>query len=120
VLASNTSTLPITGLAALSKRPKNFIGLHFFSPVDRMPLVEVIRPKRTVRRDARRERLDFVQRLRKCPIVVNDARGFFTSRFFGSYVNEGIAMVGEGVAPALIENVGRHAGHAGRAARRAG
>jgi 3-hydroxyacyl-CoA dehydrogenase/enoyl-CoA hydratase/3-hydroxybutyryl-CoA epimerase len=109
VLASNTSTLPITGLAALSKRPKNFIGLHFFSPVDRMPLVEVIRGKRTS--DATLARaLDFVQRLRKCPIVVNDARGFFTSRFFGSYVNEGIAMVGEGVAPALIENVARMLG----------
>ncbi len=109
VLASNTSTLPITGLAALSKRPKNFIGLHFFSPVDRMPLVEVIRGKRTS--DATLARaLDFVQRLRKTPIVVNDSRGFFTSRFFGSYVNEGIAMVGEGVAPALIENVARMLG----------
>ncbi|MBU6379605.1 MAG: enoyl-CoA hydratase/isomerase family protein [Gammaproteobacteria bacterium] len=109
VLASNTSTLPITGLAALSKRPKNFIGLHFFSPVDRMPLVEVIRGKRSS--DATLARaLDFVQRLRKTPIVVNDSRGFFTSRFFGSYVNEGIAMVGEGVAPALIENVARMLG----------
>jgi 3-hydroxyacyl-CoA dehydrogenase/enoyl-CoA hydratase/3-hydroxybutyryl-CoA epimerase len=106
VLASNTSTLPISGLAALSKRPRNFVGLHFFSPVDRMPLVEVIRGKRTSEATLARA-LDFVQRLRKCPIVVNDSRGFFTSRFFGSYVNEGIAMVGEGVAPALIENAAR-------------
>ncbi|MFM8481334.1 MAG: 3-hydroxyacyl-CoA dehydrogenase NAD-binding domain-containing protein [Gammaproteobacteria bacterium] len=109
VLASNTSTLPITGLASYSKRAKNFIGLHFFSPVDRMPLVEFIRVKKTS--DATLARaLDFVQRLRKTPIVVNDSRGFFTSRFFGSYVNEGIAMVGEGVAPALIENAARMLG----------
>jgi len=109
VLASNTSTLPITGLAEYSKRPKNLIGLHFFSPVDRMPLVEVIRGKRTS--DATLARaLDFVKLLRKTPIVVNDSRGFFTSRFFGSYVNEGIAMVGEGVSPALIENVARMLG----------
>lgn len=109
VLASNTSTLPITGLAEYSKRPKNVIGLHFFSPVDRMPLVEVIRGKRTS--DATLARaLDFVKLLRKTPIVVNDSRGFFTSRFFGSYVNEGIAMVGEGVSPALIENVARMLG----------
>lgn len=109
VLASNTSTLPITGLAEYSNRPKNFIGLHFFSPVDRMPLVEVIRGKRTS--DAALARaLDFVKLLRKTPIVVNDSRGFFTSRFFGSYVNEGIAMVGEGVNPALIENVAKMLG----------
>ncbi|NBP07891.1 MAG: 3-hydroxyacyl-CoA dehydrogenase [Gammaproteobacteria bacterium] len=109
VLASNTSTLPISGLASYSKRAKNFIGLHFFSPVDRMPLVEIIRGKKTS--DATLARaLDFVQRLRKTPIVVNDSRGFFTSRFFGSYVNEGIAMVGEGVAPALIENTARMLG----------
>lgn len=109
VLASNTSTLPITGLADYTKRPRNFVGLHFFSPVDRMPLVEVIRGRKTS--DATLARaLDFVARLRKTPIVVNDARGFFTSRFFGSYVNEGIAMVGEGVAPALIENVARMLG----------
>ncbi|MFZ8885436.1 MAG: 3-hydroxyacyl-CoA dehydrogenase NAD-binding domain-containing protein [Steroidobacteraceae bacterium] len=109
VLASNTSTLPITGLASYSKRPANFIGLHFFSPVDRMPLVEVIRGKKTS--DATLARaLDFIQRLRKTPIVVNDSRGFYTSRFFGSYVNEGIAMVGEGVSPVLIENVARMLG----------
>lgn len=109
VLASNTSTLPITGLAEYSKHPKNLIGLHFFSPVDRMPLVEVIRGKKTS--DATLARaLDFIKLLRKTPIVVNDSRGFFTSRFFGSYVNEGIAMVGEGVSPALIENVARMLG----------
>jgi 3-hydroxyacyl-CoA dehydrogenase/enoyl-CoA hydratase/3-hydroxybutyryl-CoA epimerase len=109
VLATNTSTLPITGLAEYSKRPKNVIGLHFFSPVDRMPLVEVIRGKRSS--DATLARaLDFVKLLRKTPIVVNDSRGFFTSRFFGSYVSEGIAMVGEGVSPALIENVARMLG----------
>ncbi|MBM4233001.1 MAG: 3-hydroxyacyl-CoA dehydrogenase [Gammaproteobacteria bacterium] len=106
VMASNTSTLPITSLAGYSKRAKNFIGLHFFSPVDRMPLVEIIRGKKTS--DATLARaLDFVQQLGKTPIVVKDSRGFFTSRFFGSYVNEGIAMVGEGVTPALIENAAR-------------
>jgi 3-hydroxyacyl-CoA dehydrogenase/enoyl-CoA hydratase/3-hydroxybutyryl-CoA epimerase len=106
VLASNTSTLPITGLAGYAKRPRNFIGLHFFSPVERMPLVEVIRGKKTS--DATLARaLDLVARLRKTPIVVNDSRGFFTSRFFGSYVSEGVAMVGEGIAPALIEGAAR-------------
>jgi 3-hydroxyacyl-CoA dehydrogenase/enoyl-CoA hydratase/3-hydroxybutyryl-CoA epimerase len=109
VLASNTSTLPITGLAELAKRPKDFIGLHFFSPVDRMPLVEVIRGRKTS--DATLARaLDLVARLRKTPIVVNDARGFFTSRFFGSFVSEGVTMVGEGIAPALIENAARMIG----------
>ena len=109
VIATNTSTLPITGLAEYAKRAKNFIGLHFFSPVDRMPLVEVIRGKRTANATLARA-LDFVQRLRKTPIVVNDSRGFFTSRFFGSYVNEGISMIAEGVNPALIENVARMLG----------
>ena len=109
VLASNTSTLPVTGLAELAKRPKDFIGLHFFSPVDRMPLVEVIRGRKTS--DATLARaLDLVARLRKTPIVVNDARGFFTSRFFGSFVSEGVTMVGEGIAPALIENAARMIG----------
>jgi len=109
VLATNTSSLPITGLAQYSKRPAQFIGLHFFSPVDRMPLVEVIRGRKTS--DATLAgALDFVQRLRKTPIVVNDARGFFTSRFFGSFVNEGISMLAEGVSPALIENAARMLG----------
>jgi 3-hydroxyacyl-CoA dehydrogenase / enoyl-CoA hydratase / 3-hydroxybutyryl-CoA epimerase len=109
VFATNTSTLPITGLAEQSSRPEQFIGLHFFSPVDRMPLVEVVRGKRTSDETLARA-LDFVALLRRTPIVVNDSRGFFTSRFFGAIVNEGVAMVGEGVNPALIENVARIAG----------
>jgi 3-hydroxyacyl-CoA dehydrogenase/enoyl-CoA hydratase/3-hydroxybutyryl-CoA epimerase len=109
VFASNTSSLPITGLAEISVRPDRFIGLHFFSPVDRMPLVEVIRGKATS--DATlAEALDLVQQLRKTPIIVNDSRGFFTSRFFGAVVNEGVALLTEGVKPALIENASKHAG----------
>ncbi len=109
IFASNTSTLPITGLAQASIRPENFIGLHFFSPVDRMPLVEIIRGKATS--DACLARaMDFVKKIRKTPIVVNDSRGFYTSRVFGTYVAEGLALLGEGVAPALIENAGRLAG----------
>ena len=109
IFASNTSTLPITGLAQASKRPESFIGLHFFSPVDKMPLVEIIRGSRTS--DATLARaMDFVQRIGKTPIVVNDSRGFYTSRVFGTYVREGMAMLAEGVAPALIENAGRLAG----------
>ena len=109
VFASNTSTLPISGLAKAAKRPKDFIGMHFFSPVPRMPLVELIRGKRTS--DACLARaMDFVKRIGKTPIVVNDARGFFTSRVFATYVGEGLAMLSEGVAPALIENGGRLAG----------
>ncbi len=109
LFASNTSTLPITGLAAAWSRPENFIGMHFFSPVDRMPLLEIIRGKRTS--DACLARaLDLAAMLRKTPIVVNDSRGFYTSRVFATYVNEGMAMLREGVAPALIENAGRLAG----------
>lgn len=109
VFASNTSSLPITGLAEVSVRPDRFIGLHFFSPVDRMPLVEVIRGKATS--DATlAEALDLVQQLRKTPIIVNDSRGFFTSRFFGAVVNEGVTLLTEGVKPALIENASKHAG----------
>ncbi len=109
VFASNTSTLPITGLAEASARPAGFIGLHFFSPVDRMPLVEVIRGQATSD-ETLAKAIDFVTRIRKTPIVVNDSRGFFTSRVFATYVREGLAMLGEGVAPALIENAGRMAG----------
>lgn len=109
VIASNTSTLPITGLAEAVSRPESFIGLHFFSPVDRMPLVEVIRGKRTSD-EALARALDFVQWLRKTPIIVNDNRGFFTSRFFGQFVGEGVMMVAEGVKPALVENAARMAG----------
>lgn len=109
VLATNTSALPITLLAQASVRPERFIGLHFFSPADRMPLVEVIRGKAT--NDATLARaLDFVAQLKKTPIVVNDARGFFTSRFIGAFIDDAIGMVAEGIAPALIENCARHAG----------
>jgi len=109
VFASNTSTLPITGLAEASARPDNFIGLHFFSPVDRMPLVEIIRGRRTS--DATLARaMDYVKRIAKTPIVVNDSRGFYTSRVFGTYVGEGLALLAEGVGPALIDNAGRMAG----------
>ena len=109
VFASNTSTLPITGLAGNSARPDRFIGLHFFSPVDRMGLVEVIVGKRTSKATIAHA-LDFVGQLRKTPIVVNDSRGFYTSRVFGFYCHEGMRLLEEGVAPALIENAGRMAG----------
>jgi 3-hydroxyacyl-CoA dehydrogenase/enoyl-CoA hydratase/3-hydroxybutyryl-CoA epimerase len=109
VFGSNTSTLPITGLAEAASRPENFIGVHFFSPVERMPLVEVIRGEKTS--DACLARtLDYVQQIGKTPIVVNDARGFYTSRVFGTYVTEGIAMITEGIEPALIENAGKMSG----------
>ena len=109
IFASNTSTLPISGLAEASRRAANFIGLHFFSPVDKMPLVEVIRGKETSDECLARA-LDYVKRIRKTPVVVNDSRGFYTSRVFATYVNEGLAMLAEGVSPALIENAGRMAG----------
>lgn len=109
LLASNTSTLPITGLAARTPHPDRFIGLHFFSPVPRMPLVEVIRGRETSD-ETLAHALDFVKQLRKTPIVVNDSPGFFTSRVFGSFVDEGFLMLKEGVAPALIENAARAAG----------
>ena len=109
VFASNTSTLPISGLAEDSVRPDRFIGLHFFSPVDRMGLVEVIVGKRTSKATIAHA-LDFVGQLRKTPIVVNDSRGFYTSRVFGFYCHEGMRLLEEGVSPALIENAGRMAG----------
>ncbi len=109
IFASNTSTLPITGLAEASKRPEQFIGIHFFSPVDKMPLVEVILGKQTGD-VATAQALDYIQQIRKTPIVVNDSRGFYTSRVFGVFSREGINMLAEGVNPALIENVARHAG----------
>ena len=109
IFASNTSTLPITGLAKASKRPKNFIGIHFFSPVEKMPLVEIIVGKQTSD-EAIARALDYVGQLRKTPIVVNDSRGFYTSRCFGTYTNEGAAMVAEGIDPQLIESAGRLAG----------
>ncbi|MFT4256896.1 MAG: 3-hydroxyacyl-CoA dehydrogenase NAD-binding domain-containing protein [Pseudoxanthomonas sp.] len=109
VFASNTSTLPITSLAETFVRPEDFIGLHFFSPVDRMPLVEVILGKNTGEATLARA-LDFVAQLRKTPILVNDGPGFFTSRVFATYFQEGILMLEEGVAPALIENAAKLAG----------
>ena len=109
LFASNTSTLPITGLAEAHSRPDNFIGLHFFSPVDKMPLVEVIMGEKTGD-TAVAHALDYVGQIRKTPIVVNDSRGFYTSRVFGTYTNEGITMLSEGINPALIENVAKQAG----------
>ncbi len=109
VIASNTSTLPITGLAGSVKDAENFIGIHFFSPVDRMALVEIIRGKATGER-AVAKALDFVRQIRKTPIVVNDARFFYANRCIIPYLNEGIRMVGEGVAPALIEHAAQMAG----------
>ena len=109
VFASNTSTLPITSLAETSQRPANFIGLHFFSPVHRMKLVEIIRGKETSDSSLALA-MDFVKLIGKTPIVVNDSRGFYTSRVFSTYVQEGMALLAEGVVPALIENAGRLAG----------
>jgi len=109
IFASNTSTLPITGLAERSLRPDQFIGIHFFSPVDKMPLVEIIKGEKT-NDQALAVALDYVRQIRKTPIVVNDSRGFYTSRCFSTYINEGIAMLKEGVRPALIENAGRATG----------
>ena len=109
IFASNTSTLPITGLAEASARPANFIGLHFFSPVEKMPLVEIIMGKKTSQ-DTLARSLDYVQKIRKTPIVVNDSRGFFTSRVCGTYISEGIRMLKEGVPAAMIENGARLAG----------
>jgi 3-hydroxyacyl-CoA dehydrogenase/enoyl-CoA hydratase/3-hydroxybutyryl-CoA epimerase len=109
ILASNTSTLPISGLAADLDRPANFIGTHFFSPADRMPLIEIITGAKTGKTCLART-MDFMAQIRKTPIVVGDSRGFFTSRTVGTYVNEGMIMLAEGVAPALIENAGRMAG----------
>lgn len=109
IYASNTSTLPITELAKASKRPNQFIGLHFFSPVDKMPLVEIIVGEETD--DATLAKgFDYVGQIAKTPIVVNDSRGFYTSRVFGTYVSEGIAMLAEGVHPRSIEVAGLKAG----------
>jgi 3-hydroxyacyl-CoA dehydrogenase/enoyl-CoA hydratase/3-hydroxybutyryl-CoA epimerase len=109
VFASNTSTLPITGLAQASARPQNFIGLHFFSPVDKMPLVEIIVGAKTSD-ETLAKGFDYVLQIGKTPIVVNDSRGFYTSRVFGTYVMEGIAMLKEGVHPRSIEVAGLQAG----------
>ena len=109
VFASNTSTLPITGLAQASARPEKFVGLHFFSPVDKMPLVEIIKGKLTDDETLARA-YDYVLAIGKTPIVVNDSRGFFTSRVFGTYVMEGAAMLAEGMPAPLIEHAAVMAG----------
>lgn len=110
LLCTNTSTLPVTGLAEAVGRPQDFIGLHFFSPVDRMPLVEIIRGGKTS--DAALARaFDLVRQIDKTPIVVNDSRGFFTSRVIGQFINEGVAMLGEGVAAASVEQAAAQAGY---------
>jgi 3-hydroxyacyl-CoA dehydrogenase/enoyl-CoA hydratase/3-hydroxybutyryl-CoA epimerase len=109
VFGSNTSTLPITGLAKASQRPAQFIGIHFFSPVERMGLVEIIMGKETDQATLAKT-IDYVLKIKKTPIVVNDHRGFYTSRCFGTYTQEGLEMLGEGIAPAIIENVGRMSG----------
>ncbi len=109
VFATNTSTLPITGLAKASARPERFIGLHFFSPVERMGLVEIIMGKQTGR-EALARGIDFIAQLRKTPIVVNDSRGFYTSRVFQTMIHEGAAMLAEGVPPAVIENAAKAVG----------
>ncbi len=109
IFASNTSTLPITGLAEASKRPESFIGLHFFSPVDKMPLVELIVGEKSSD-EAIARGLDYIQQIRKTPIVVNDSPGFYTSRVFSTSTNEGMTMVAEGINPALIENAAKMAG----------
>ncbi|MGY8985242.1 MAG: 3-hydroxyacyl-CoA dehydrogenase NAD-binding domain-containing protein [Sphingomonadales bacterium] len=109
IFASNTSSLPITGLAKSFSREEEFIGIHFFSPVDKMPLVEIIMGKKTGNK-AKAIALDYVGQIKKTPIVVNDSRGFYTSRCFSTYVQEGYAMVKEGISPALIDNAGKHVG----------
>jgi 3-hydroxyacyl-CoA dehydrogenase/enoyl-CoA hydratase/3-hydroxybutyryl-CoA epimerase len=107
--ASNTSTLPISGLAKASAHPEKFIGLHFFSPVDRMELVEIIKGAKTSA-ETLAKAYDYVLQIGKTPIVVNDSRGFFTSRTFGTFVQEGCAMLAEGIPAAAIENAARQAG----------
>ena len=107
--ASNTSTLPISGLAKASVAPTKFVGIHFFSPVDKMKLVEIIRGEQTDDETVARA-FDYVQAIGKLPIVVNDSRGFFTSRVFGTFVMEGAAMLGEGIPAPVIENAGIQCG----------
>lgn len=113
LLGSNTSTLPITLLAKGSSRPKDFIGVHFFSPVDKMPLVEIIVGEETSDEAIARV-IDYTKQIKKTPIVVNDSRGFFTSRVFGTMVMEGAAMLGEGINPITIERAASLAGFPGQ------
>ncbi|MDV8001045.1 3-hydroxyacyl-CoA dehydrogenase NAD-binding domain-containing protein [Rhodococcus sp. IEGM 1408] len=110
LLGSNTSTLPITDLATGVKRPEDFIGLHFFSPVDKMQLVEIIKGDKTTP-ETLAKAIDLTLQIRKIPIVVNDSRGFYTSRVIGTFVNEAIGMLGEGIEPSTIEQAGRMAGY---------
>ncbi len=110
LLGSNTSTLPITGLAEFVSRPADFIGLHFFSPVDKMPLLEIIRGEKTSDETLYRA-LDVAKQISKTPIVVNDSRGFFTSRVIGTFINEGIAMLTEGVPAPTVEQASSQAGY---------
>jgi 3-hydroxyacyl-CoA dehydrogenase/enoyl-CoA hydratase/3-hydroxybutyryl-CoA epimerase len=110
LLGSNTSTLPITGLAEGVSRPAEFIGLHFFSPVDKMPLLEIIKGEQTSEETLYRA-LDVAKKIKKTPIVVNDSRGFFTSRVIGTFINEGIAMLAEGVPAPSIEQASSQAGY---------
>ncbi len=109
IYASNTSTIPITLLAKSSDRPENFIGIHFFSPVDKMPLVEIIVGEKTSNK-AIAAAVDYTVAIGKVPVVVNDSRGFFTSRCFGTFVNEGMFLLEEGVPPAMIENIAKKKG----------
>ena len=106
---SNTSTLPITELAKAASNPENFVGIHFFSPVDKMPLVEIIVGEKTSD-EALAKAFDFAQQIRKTPIVVNDSLGFFTSRTFGTYLDEGLQLLTEGVHPVKIDKMGQAAG----------
>jgi len=106
---SNTSTLPITQLAEASSKPGNFVGIHFFSPVDKMPLVEIIVGEKTSD-EALAKAFDYTQQIKKTPIVVNDSLGFFTSRTFGTYLDEGVRLLSEGIHPVLIDNTGKGIG----------
>ena len=110
LLASNTSTLPITGLAENVQKPERFIGMHFFSPVDKMPLLEIIKGEKTSE-ETLYHALDFAKFIKKTPIVVNDSRGFFTSRVIGTFINEGIGMLLEGVPAPTVEQASSQAGY---------
>ncbi|MEU8654206.1 3-hydroxyacyl-CoA dehydrogenase NAD-binding domain-containing protein [Streptomyces sp. NPDC048737] len=110
VLGSNTSTLPVTGLAKGVRRPEDFIGLHFFSPVDKMPLLEIITGEKTGEHTVAKA-VDIAHQIGKTPIIVNDSRGFFTSRVISKFIDEAVAMVGEGLPPASVEQAGSQAGY---------
>jgi len=109
IWGSNTSTLPITQLAQGAQNPENFVGIHFFSPVDKMPLVEIIVGEKTSD-VALAKAFDYTQQIKKTPIVVNDSLGFFTSRTFGTYLDEGVRLLSEGVHPVLVDNMGKGVG----------